>query len=498
MASPRETAPARDSVFAASIFNVGARSWEAFINLATVPVLLAQLGAEAYGLVGFTQSIFGLVGLLDFGLSNAVNRELARGETDAAGRRVVREIVRSLELPLLAVAVLLAIGLLGTAGFLATDFLRVETLSERSATTVLQLFAGVFFFRWISGFYRGVFFGLERQVRYNVFSVVYATLRFAGGAGLLVAGAIGVVGLFVWYLATDVLFFATLRLQVAAFERAGERTTPAFSSARLKAVLPYALGTMGLALVSVFVMQADKLLVARLRPLPELGAYTFAFSLAMGIRIVPGAIWAATFPRLVRARQEADEVRLRSHLVGAFQASSISALALAAPLAVFAPDIVATLGGGSAAIGLAAPLLSLLAIGVFVESLNGPSYQQMLADGHASAVMWLNLGISLGFVLSVWAGVAIWGAIGAAACWVGVQVVYLALYARQARSLGGPDLGGILLRVLPAFAGVIALAGVTRFLAAGSAPILGVVLAAGLAVALHVAGAWVVRRRGAA
>ena len=479
-----------DSIFAASAFNVGARSWEAMVNLATVPVLLAHQGAEAYGLIGFTQSIFGLLGLLDFGLPNAVNRELARHQVAADGLRPVRAIVRSLELPLLAVAFVLAGGLLAASGFVASDYLRVESLPPGTVTLVLQVFAGIFVCRWVAGFYRGIFFGLERQVRYNVYSVLYTTLRFLGGAGLLVSGVVGIVGLFVWYAATDALFFAALRLQVLKYERAGSVAGPAFSSARLRAVLPYALGTMGLALVGVLVMQVDKLLIARLRPLSELGAYTFAFTLAMGIRIIPGAIWTATFPRLVQVTQARQAAGIRAVLVAAFRFSSLSALALAAPLAVFSPDIVATVGGRAAGIALAAPLLSLLAIGVFVESLVSPCYQQLLADGHARVLLRLALEINLVFVVAVAIAIVALGVVGAALCWPALQIGSWWLYARRARAAGGPDFSGTAQAAAPYFLAVLAATALARVLSLGASPLVGTALAATVGLVAHLLIGW--------
>lgn len=484
-----------DSIFAASVFNVGARSWEALVNLATVPVLLAHLGTEAYGLIGFTQSIFGVLGLLDFGLSNAVNRELAKREVDGRGLRLIRETVRSLELPLLGVAGALALLFVALAGTVAAHFLRVESLAPETVVIVLQLFAGIFLFRWVAGFYRGVFFGLERQVSYNVFSVIYTTLRFVGGAALLVAGKVGIVGLFVWYLGMDVLLFAALRVRVLAFERAGSRSGPSFSLARLRGVMPYAIGTMGLAVVGVLVMQVDKLLIARARPLSELGAYVLAFSLAMGIRIIPGAVWAAAFPRLVHGLQGQDLRATAEVLTATFRVSSLSALAFAAPLTVFASDIVQTLGARAAGIALAAPLLALLAMGAFVESLNGPCYQQMLAAGHARVLLRLNLMINLVFVAVMWGAIVVAGAMGAAVCWLGLQLAYFALYARKARELGGPDFAGSLRAIAPFYLLVVAGTGVVRLVSAGVGPIIGTGLAAAVSVVVHLVLGWQIKHQ---
>jgi len=458
----------RDSILAASAFNVAARSWETAVSLAAVPILFRHLGAEAFGLIGFTQSMFAVLGLLDLGLGNAVTRELAKGEIDTEGRRLVRPVIRSLEIPLWGIALLLGIACAGGASFIAFKFLRVQSLSENDVALVLQLFAAVFILRWMSGFYRGVFFGLERQVRFNVFSMHYITVRFGGGVSLLAAGQLGLVGLFVWYLCIDALFFALLRFEIWRIERASSQQGPAFSLARLRGVLPYAFGTMGLALVGVLSMQFDKILIARLRPLPELGAYTLAFTLAMGIRIIPGAIWAAVFPRVVGSlhrKSEADTARI---LASAFSLTSACALSIAAPLALFSSAIVETFAGKSSDLALAGPVLTLLALGTFVESLNGPCYQQILAAGHARQLLRLTFGINVVYAVALIAALLCGGILGVALCWPLLQLACFALYARQARSLGGPDFAGALTAATPRFLVIIFATGSCWYLAASA------------------------------
>lgn len=480
----------KDNLVSASVLNVVARIWEAGIGLAVVPIILRQLGGESYGLIAFTQSLFAIVGLLDLGLSAAATRELAKGEVDSAGQRVISAIVRTLEYPLLGMAALIVVSSVLGSQWVATHFLKVEKLPVGEVAAALQLFAFSFIFRWLSGFYRAVFYGLERQVLFNLVAICYITLRYFGAVALLSQGVIGVLGLFLWYTALDGLYFVGLRLKVRQIERAGSRINPGFSMVRLQSVLSYALGTMGLAVVGVLVMQADKVLIAKVRPLQELGAYTLAFTLAMGIRIIPGALWAAAFPRLVTKLQGARAGQTMAFLQVVFTTTSTAAFCVAVPLAWFSGDVIAVLAGEAIDASLASAVLALLAIGAVVESLNAPCYQQLLAAGHARALLRTTFCVNLCYLAAIMISLGRFGIIGVAALWPVLQLFLFWFYARQVKTLGGANFAGamqaILMRVLAILSVFlfvrIAVTGMTSLVACIAAVASGAILLAGFSI----------------
>lgn len=446
-----------DNLVSASVLNVVARIWEAGIGLTVVPIVLRQLGGESYGLIAFTQSLFAIVGLLDLGLSAAATRELAKGELDSAGQRVISAIVRALEYPLLAVAAVIVVSSVLGSHWVAAHFLKVEKLPVGEVAAALQLFAFSFIFRWLSGFYRAVFYGLEKQVLFNMAAICYITLRYFGAVALLSQGVVGILGLFIWYTAVDGLYFVGLRLKVRQIERAGSRINTGFSMVRLQSVLSYALSTMGLAVVGVLVMQADKVLIAKARPLQELGAYTLAFTLAMGIRIIPGALWAAAFPRLVSRLQSGATEETKMLLQVVFAATSTAAFCVAVPLAWFSGDVIAVLAGQAINASLASAVLALLAIGTVVESLNAPCYQQLLAAGHARALLRTTFYVNIFYVAAIIISLGRFGVIGVAACWPVLQLFLFWFYAWQVRTLGGANFSGALQTI---FKRVLAILGV--------------------------------------
>ncbi len=60
------------------IANFAGQGWAALMALAFVPLYIKFLGIEAYGLIGFFAMLQGAFQILDFGLSQTMNREMAR------------------------------------------------------------------------------------------------------------------------------------------------------------------------------------------------------------------------------------------------------------------------------------------------------------------------------------------------------------------------------------------------------------------------------------
>lgn len=474
----------KENLVSASVLNVVARIWEAGISLAVVPIILRKLGGESYGLIAFTQSIFAVVGLLDLGLSAAATRELAKGEVDSMGQRVVGSIVRTLEYPLLVLAaVIVAASLLGS-DWMAAHFLKAEKLPIGEVAAALQLFSFSFVFRWLSGFYRAVFYGLERQILFNTAAICYIALRYLGALALLYQEAVGIVGLFLWYTVVDGLYFVGLRLKVLQIESAGSRVDLGFSIVRLQSVLAYALSTMGLAVVGVLVMQADKVLIAKSRPLQELGAYTLAFSLAMGIRIIPGALWTTAFPRLVSSMQAGATEQTVAFLRVVFKATATAAFCVAVPLAWFSGDVIAVVAGQAIDISLAGVVLSLLAIGTVVESLNSPCYQQLLAAGQARALLRTTFYVNLCYVAAILISLSWFGVIGIAACWPVLQLFLFWFYARQVKSLGGASFPGAMKEMSKRVLAILGVFAFVRFVTDGIPSLIACILAFGGGVLL--------------
>src|SRR5205823_6460774 len=168
------------------IANFAGQGWATVAGLALVPVFVAFLGIEAYGLVGVMVLLQTWLSLFDFGLTPALAREMARFTAGAHDGSAIRGLLRAVELPVVALAILIAAGIWIASGWLAMGWLRADSLHAPEVASALGLIGFVVAFRIIENLYRGGLIGLQHQVTVNVVTGLMATVRVAGAAAVLV------------------------------------------------------------------------------------------------------------------------------------------------------------------------------------------------------------------------------------------------------------------------------------------------------------------------
>src|SRR2546421_3300096 len=77
--------------------NLLAKIWAVLMSLAVVPVYIRALGMEAYGLLGFFLSLTAIFAVLDLGLGNSLNRQLAQYSVQPGSEQQTRDLLRTLE-----------------------------------------------------------------------------------------------------------------------------------------------------------------------------------------------------------------------------------------------------------------------------------------------------------------------------------------------------------------------------------------------------------------
>ena len=97
--------------------NFSGQTWSALLTLALVPVYIKFLGIEAYGLIGFFAMLQGMLVVLDLGLGQTLNRELARYSALSKNASEVRNFVRTLEVGYWVIGIVIGTALLTAASF---------------------------------------------------------------------------------------------------------------------------------------------------------------------------------------------------------------------------------------------------------------------------------------------------------------------------------------------------------------------------------------------
>jgi O-antigen/teichoic acid export membrane protein len=405
--------------------NYASQIYITVIGIIQVPLYLKYMGAEAYGLVGFFTLLQVWFNLLDMGLASTMMRETARFQGGAADALNYRRLVRALQVIFLAVALIGGSAIFASAGFIASDWLKVQALPLSEVQFAVQIMALGVALRWMCGLYRGVISGFERFVWLAGYNSLIATLRFVGVLLVLIFVGTTPTVFFTYQLLMAVVDLVGLAVKmygllpaVPAGQRLGWSFTP------IKPVLNFSLTIAFTSSLSILVGQTDQLVLSRLLPLAEYGYFTLAVLVANAVMITTSPISSALIPRLTRLEGEGNHAGLIKLYRGTTQLVCVIALPVAFTLAAFAEPVVWAWTGDPIAAKFAAPILQLYVVGNGVLAVAAFAYYLQYAKGDLRLHLLGNtIFVVLLIPLLVW---ATWrfGGVGAGWAWLGASLMY--------------------------------------------------------------------------
>ena len=265
-------------------------AWIAGLMVVLTPLQIRMLGIEAYGLLGLLAMLQIAVVVLDFGLPTTVMQKISSGSANGA------RLVNSVSTMYLGFAATLAGGMWIGAEWLARHLLNTGDLAPEVAIASIRLIGVFLATRFHVGLYNGALTGLHLLERVNVIKVGATTLRYLGGIVVLLV-APQVTSLFAWFAISalaevGILYFAVR----AALPKV--RVRPAFAADEIRRVWRLSFELNLIAILAILLTQVDRLVVAGLLSLKELGYYSLAYNLAIGVSLVHTSINSAVLPSL--------------------------------------------------------------------------------------------------------------------------------------------------------------------------------------------------------
>lgn len=406
------------------IANYLGQVWTGFMALAFIPIYIEYLGMEAYGLIGLFAVIQSLLMLLDAGMTPTLNREMARFTAGAHGPQSIRELLHSLEVICYGLAAVIVAGLWAVSGHLAIDWLKAGHLQTNVVENALVIMAFVVGMRLCEGIYRGSLYGLEQQVWYNAIYSLLTTLRYGGALMILRWVSASIEAFFLWQAAISLLTVIVFSARVhSTLPKIFSRVR--FSYEALAKVWKFAGGMMGIAFLTILLLQMDKVLLSRLLPLEEFGYYALAATAASVMYMIIVPVTQAVYPRIVNLSTREDP----AELIAVYHQVSQLIIVLIAPAAMllcfFASGVVFMWSGNSDLVQNTAPLLSILVIGSFLNGLSYLPYQIQIAHGWISLLIKANVLIVLVLIPLIYLVAPKYGAEGAAWIWLGLNAGYV-------------------------------------------------------------------------
>lgn len=400
------------------------QSWSALMGIAFIPVYIRYLGIEAYGLIGLFTVMQAWISLLDMGITPTLNREMARFTAGAHSPQSIHNLLRSLEMICYSLAACIATGVWGASGYISNDWLKAEHLPGEVVTQAITIIAFVIAFRFCEGIYRGALFGLQRQVWYNAAQAILATVRHGGAAFLLVWIVPSVKAFFIWQAVMSLLtvIVYAVRLRYILPE---PPSRPRFSFEAMSGVWIFAGGMAWTALLSLILTQADKVILSRLISLELFGYYAMAATVTGALSIVTSPVALAAYPRMVELSTQDDQEGLICVYHKAAQLVTILTAPIAMILAFFGGGVVFMWSGDAGLADSTAPIISVLVVGTFLNSLMIIPYMLQIAHGWNALAIKTNVVAVVLLIPAFFWIVPVYGAVGAAWIWVALNSGYI-------------------------------------------------------------------------
>lgn len=408
---------------------------DTFINLAgyvvpmlvmvvTVPLYLRLLGDVRYGVLALVWLVLGYFSFLEMGLGKATANHLARLRDAPPEERGV--------VFWTAIAVNGALGLGGAlvlwiiGSFLLSHTVKIPAEFRTETLAALPWMIATLPLAMVSSVLTGALEGRRRFLAVNVLQV-FTTVVFQI-VPLLVAYARGpslalVIPAAVLSRALMNGFF--LR---ACYRYVPLTLRPQFSRAVAKSLLSFG-GWIAVTSIAGAVMEtADRLLVGAVMGPRAMTHYTIPFQLAAKVKVIPGSLGRALFPRF-SADHAPDADRLAS-------SSLLSLLAIMTPTVLCAVVLLhpfMTIWVGDPVATAASPLGEIMLVGIWANSVAHIPYFLLQGKGLPWLVARLQLVESVPFLLALWAALHYWGLPGAALTWTLRTVVDAAILFRISR-----------------------------------------------------------------
>jgi O-antigen/teichoic acid export membrane protein len=397
--------------------NYAGTFWASFMSLVFVPLYIHFMGIESYGLVGMFASLQALFGILDLGLSATMNREMARLDAKPDSRQHARDLARTLEVVFWAVAILLGAVTMLLARPITDYWLKPDSLPKEDIQQALTIMAFVLALRWPISYYTGGLMGLQRQVLVNVISSVIATVRGVGTIGVLWLVSPTIQAFFAFQIFCSAIEVATLAICLWRFLSPAEGH-PRFRGNLLKELWRFSAGMTGISMLTIILMQTDKVMLSRMLTLEQFGYYTLAWNVATVMLRAVGPVCVAVYPRMTELATLNDEAAFASLYHKTTQFVAVVAFPLAAVIAIFSKELMFLWSQSQRLAANTAPILSMLAVGTCLNMIMNPPFYAQWAYGWVSLALTQCL-VSVVVLVPLLIVLTLhYGPLGAAAAWI--------------------------------------------------------------------------------
>lgn len=393
------------------------RLYPMVLMIIIAPFVIEYLGADAYGLVAFSNNMQIWVGLLTLSMSPMLGREMARFTASQIETEEIRTILSTVEILFLAVGGIVSVILVLSSRWISEDWLNAGEMDLNSIQTIVIISSILVSVRWLSGLYIEAIRNLQRQVFVNSLTIVSATIRQVGG--LIIAIYLSSLVVFV------VLNAVVICLETLVFRyylhsiSIPPASHPKFSWTLLKPRFEFIASSAYASLVWVMLTNTDRFILAKYLDLETYGYYMIAIRIGSVVGLMYGPISVAMRPRLTilatNSKMKMETVDWYRRMI---QITIFMLIPACIVVGVCTEKLLWAWSGNKELASTVTPILSIYVFGCLLRSMSSLPTALQGALGNlrfqvlgASTVSWIAI------PLLAWSAIY-YGAIGVAVYWV--------------------------------------------------------------------------------
>lgn len=277
--------------------------------------------------------------MMDAGLTATLSREFASSLNSATEKL---KIYKTLESCYFIISVVVIILLLSTSNLIAFKWLNLDNIAPEKVSFYLKIISFEVGLRLLGHFYSGGFIGLEKQVKSNMYQVVYGVVR----NGLVLIPIFFYPSLhlfFIWQAITTFVYVIAIRFDLSLTLSKSVKlffTKPIIEKQILKNIWKFAGGMMLISMVAGLNTQMDKLALSKLLPIEVLGLYTLAFALSRGLNILSSPVSIAILPRMTTLFTAGNKVEAVKIFNIGYKLIAIVIFSFAAAMSFFSKELI--------------------------------------------------------------------------------------------------------------------------------------------------------------
>lgn len=411
-----------------TLWNLAGTAIPMVAGLALIPFTLERLGAEAFGVLTLVWGLIGYFSVFDLGVGRALTVQLSH----LAGNGQTQEVGSTLRAGMLLTA---GAGLLGVAlvwmiaPALANHWLKISPALQDDARQAFLIAAvGVLPTTLASGL-RGGLEGLDRFAASNLGRMVLGVWMFALPAWSVYAHGPQLERVAVYLVLGRCLVVCAMVVQLRKSLLAGGL---GFEKRHVHTLWNYGVWVTVTGIVGPLMVYGDRFFVSAAVGADQLAYYAVPQDVLLRLLLIPLALTGALLPRLA-AMGAADAARAYRQTYWRVGTTMSGICLVAAGLAY--PVLRVWISAEFAAVAL--PIVLVLCVGVWVNSLASVPYTLLHAKGNPRLTALFHVAELVAYLLVLWLLSSRFGLLGAALAWVARVALDWALLHTAVRRLYG-------------------------------------------------------------